>query len=164
MFQHRGASLTGSGIGSLNAIGFTERPDDILVVLHQGRGLFNCLAGERLSRDQVEFFQNSDDSGMTTPEIGRQDNTVFRMAGLHDGGLATATRDGWRIHITHLSWPVYTFFLNSSYKERNDDTGHITKPGKDELCSFRATGFSPTGGTFVIATSCDLTIYGRDVT
>lgn len=153
----------GFGIGGLTEVGFADGSDDLLVASHQGRGLFNCITGERLARDQEEFFENADDSGMTVPGIGRHERTIFRMAGLHGGGLLTSTRDGWGIHVVHLPWPIHVFFLTSNYKELNDDTGHITKICNDEPCSFRAAGFSPTGRSFVIATSCELTIYGRDV-
>lgn len=154
----------GSGIGGLTEVRFADNSDDLLVVSHQGRGLFDCLTGARLARDEEEFFDNSDDSGMTAPGIGRHEKTIFRMAGLHGGGLATYTRDGWGIHVVQLPWPIHVFFLTSNDKELNDNTGHITKICNDEPCSYRAAGFSPTGRSLVIATSCELTIYGRDLT
>lgn len=150
-------------IGGLTEIGFAEDSDDLLVVSHQGRGLFDCLTGERLARDPVEFFDNADESGLTAPGIGRHEQTIFRMAGLRGGGLATCTRDGWGIHVAHLPWPIHVFFLTSNYKELHDNTGHITKLCNDEPCSFRAAGFSPTGRSLIIATSCELTIYTRNV-
>lgn len=153
----------GSGIGGLTEVGFADASDDLLVVSHQGRGLFDCLTGEQLARDHEEFFENSDDSGLTAPGIGRHANKIFRMAGLPGGGLSICTRDGWGIHIIHLPWPIHVFFLTSDYKELDDDTGHITKIGNDEPCSYRAAGFSPTGRSLVIATSCELRIYGRDL-
>lgn len=85
------------------------------------------------------------------------------MAGLHGGGLLTSTRDGWRIHVVHLPWPIHVFFLTSNYKELNDETGHVTKLCNDETCTYRAAGFSPTGRSLVIATSGELIIYGRQV-
>jgi hypothetical protein len=153
----------GSGIGGLTEIGFADGSDDLLVVSHQGRGLFDCLNGERLARDREELFENADGSGLTAPGIGKYEMTIFRMAGLCGGGLMTSTRDGWGIHVVHLPWPIHVVFLTSNFKELNDDTGHVTKIGNDEPCSYRAAGFSPTGRTFVIATSCELTIYGRGV-
>ena len=97
----------GSGIGGLTEVGFAESSDDLLVVSHQGRGLFDCLTGERLARDHEEFFENSDDSGLTAPGIGRRETTIFRTAGLHGGGLATYTRDGWGVHVVQLPWPIH---------------------------------------------------------
>lgn len=153
----------GSSIGGLTAVGFADNSDDLLVVSHQGRGLFDCLTGERLARDLEVFFENADDSKLTAPGIGRQENTIFRMAGLHGSGLMTSTRDGWGIHVVHLPWPTHVFFLTSNYKGLHDDIGHITKLCNDEPCTYRAAGFSPTGRSLVIATSCDLIIFGREM-
>ena len=153
----------GSAVGGLTEVGFAGGSDDLLVVSSQGRGLFDCLTGERLARDREEFFENADDSGLTAPGIGSREGTIFPMAGLHGGGLATHTHGGWGIHVVHLPWPIHVFFLTSNYQELNGKSGHITKIGNDEPCSYRAAGFSPTGRSLVIATSCELTIYGRDL-
>lgn len=151
------------GIGGLIGVGFAEQSDDLLVVSHQGRGLIDCLTGERLARDSEAYFENADESGLTAPGIGRHESTIFPIAGLHGGGLAAYTRDGWGIHSVHLPWPVHVFFLTSNHKELHDDTEHITKIGNDDPCTYRAAGFSRTGRTMVIATSCELIIYGRDM-
>lgn len=153
----------GSGIGGLTEVGFADGTDDLLVVSSQGRGLFDCLTGERIARDYEEMFENDDESGMTAPGIGKHANTIFRLAGLQGGGLSLFTRDGWGIHVVQLPWPIHVVFLTSEYKGLTDDTGHITKLCNDEPCSYRAAGFSPTGRSFVVATSGELTIYTRDV-
>jgi hypothetical protein len=153
----------GAGIGGLTEVGFADGTDDLLVVSSQGRGLFDCLTGERIARDCEEMFENDDESGMTAPGIGKHANTIFRLAGLQGGGLSLFTRDGWGIHVVQLPWPIHVVFLTSEYKGLTDDTGHITKLCNDEPCSYRAAGFSPTGRSFVVATSGELTIYTRDV-
>src|SRR6187455_1463149 len=101
----------GFGIGGLTEVGFADGTDDLLVVSSQGRGLFDCLTGERLARDHEEMFENTDESGLTAPGIGRHSNTIFRLAGLQGGGLASFTRDGWGIHIVQLPWPIHVVFL-----------------------------------------------------
>jgi len=153
----------GSGIGGLTEVGFAEGTDDLLVVSSQGRGLFDCVTGERIARDHEKMFENADESGLTAPGIGRQANTVFRLAGLQGGGLAMVTRDGWGLYVVQLPWPIHVVFLTSDYKGLTDDTGRITKLCNDEPCEFRAAGFSPTGRSFVVATSGELTIYARDL-
>jgi hypothetical protein len=83
------------------------------------------------------------------------------LAGLQGGGLPLSTRDGWRIHVVQLPWPTHVVFLTSNYKELTDDSEYITKLCNDEPCTFRAAGFSPTGLSFVFATSGEVTIYTR---
>jgi len=151
----------GSGVGGLTNVGFADGTDELLVVSSQGRGLFDCLTGERLARCYDEMFENRDESGMSAPGIGKHENTIFRLAGLQGGGLPLSTRDGWRIHVVQLPWPTHVVFLTSNYKELTDDSGYITKLCNDEPCTFRAAGFSPTGLSFVFATSGEVTIYTR---
>ena len=151
-----------SGIGGLTEVGFADGTDDLLIVSSQGRGLFDCLSGERLSRDPAESFENPDETGLSAPGIGRHEKTTFRLAGLMGGGLATSTRDGWAIHVVHLPWPEHVVFLTSEFNELCDDARHITKLCNDGPCTFRAAGFSPTGRSFVVATSCEVAIYARN--
>ncbi len=153
----------GSSIGGLTEIGFADGSDDLLVVSSQGRGIFDCLTGDRIARDPVEMFENPDNSELTAPGIGKHESTTFRLAGLHGGGLSTSTDDGWGIHVIHLPWPIHVVFLTSEYHDVTDNTGHVTKLCNDEPCEYRAAGFSPTGLSFVVATSGELTIYSRDM-
>ena len=155
--------VCGSSIGGLTEIGFADGADDLLVVSSQGRGLFDCLTGERIARDSEVMFDNPDNSGMTAPGIGIHESTTFRLSGLNGGGLPAITHDGWGIHVIHLPWPIHVVFMTSGYHGVTDKTGHVTKICNDEPCEFRAAGFSPTGLSFVVATSGELTIYRRDV-
>lgn len=153
----------GSGVGGLIAVGFADGTDDLLVVSSQGRGLFDCVTGQRLARDDDAVFENGDESGLTAPGIGKHTNTVFRLAGLQGGGLPLSTRDGWGIHIVQLPWPIHVVFLTANYQGLTDDIASITKLCNDEPCEFRAAGFSPTGRSFVVATSGQLRVYARHV-
>jgi hypothetical protein len=74
------------------------------------------------------------------------------MAGLHIGGLAVYTRDGWRIHVVQLSWPIHVLFLTANAQTLSDDTRYITNLRHDESCSYRAAGFSTIGRPFMIVT------------
>jgi hypothetical protein len=150
-----------SSIGGLTAVGYADRTDDLLVVSSQGRGLFDCTSGERLARDHEEMFDNPDVSGLTAPGIGRYSATVFRLAGLQGGGLARGTRDGWRLHVVQLPWPLHVVFLTSNFVDVTNDSGCVTKICNDEPCEFRTAGFSPTGRSFIVATSGELMIYAR---
>lgn len=153
----------GSSIGGLTEVGFADGTDDLLVVSSQGRGIFDCLTGKRIARDPEEVFPNPDESGLTAPGIGKHSSTIFRLAGLRGGGLAAFTHDGWGLDVIHLPWPIHVVFITSEYKGVTDGTGHVMKLCNDEPCTYRAAGFSPTGRSFVVATSGELTIYLRDV-
>ncbi len=155
------ALIGGSAVGGLTEIGFVPDTDDLLVVSSQGRGLFDTLTGEKLSRDSEEFFDNPDSTGHTAPAIGRDSGKTVPLAGLHGGGLARVTRDGWMIDVIHLPWPRHVLFLSSEYKPCYDASGHSWKICDDGACEYRAAGFSPSGRAFVFASSCELVIYGR---
>ncbi|MBX7174913.1 MAG: hypothetical protein K1X72_28310 [Pyrinomonadaceae bacterium] len=38
-------------IGGLTQVGYAPNSDILLVVSHQGRGIFDCLIGEKIARD-----------------------------------------------------------------------------------------------------------------
>ncbi len=88
-------------VGGLTDIGFSPRSDLVLVVSGNGRGVFDCVAGERVARDpsvpkdgetdwQDCFHLDAEGIG---PLAGRR----VRTAGLHGGGLPRLTRDGWSV-------------------------------------------------------------------
>jgi hypothetical protein len=151
----------GSAVGGLTEIGFVPGTDDLLVVSSQGRGLFDTVTGEKLSRDDEEF-ENLDPTGLSAPGIGRAEGVTVPLAGLHGGGLQRTTRDGWSIEVIQLPWPRHVLFLSSNYKSCYDDSGNSWKICDDGACEYRMAGFSPSGHALVFATSCELVIYGRN--
>lgn len=150
-----------STIGGLLAVGYAASSDDLLVVSSQGRGLFDCLSGERIARDDADNYENPDSSEMTAPGIGKLATHAISVAGIHGGGMAKGSADGWSLDVVQLPWPVHFVFLTSGFKHFLDASAQVTKICTDEPCEFRAAGFSPTGKSFVIATSGELTIYSR---
>lgn len=150
-----------STIGGLLAVGYAASSDDLLVVSSQGRGIFDCLSGERIARDDADNYENPDSSEMTAPGIGKLAACVISVAGIHGGGLANGSADGWSLDVVQLPWPIHVVFLTSGFKHFLDASAKVTKLCTDEPCEFRAAGFSPTGKSFVIATSGELTIYSR---
>lgn len=156
------SAIGGSAVGGLTEIGFVPDTDDLLVVSSQGRGLFDTLTGEKLSRDYEEFFDNSDPMGFSAPGIGRASGLNVPLAGLRGGGLPRITHDGWMIDVIQLPWPRHVMFLSSNYKPCYDDSGDAWKICDDGACEYRMAGFSPSGRAFVFASSCELVIYGRN--
>lgn len=83
---------------------------------------------------------------------------AVRTGGLFGGGLPYTTADGWSLDECAEAWPVRTVLLTAP----NDLQGREpVAVGDDGACELRAFGFSETGLSFVIATSCDLAIFTR---
>jgi hypothetical protein len=138
-------------IGGLTEAGFAGGTDLLLVLSHEGRGVFDCIAGTRIARDDDPDFWDIG-SDMMCEGLGPLDGQGIRVAGLRGGALPAETRDGWKI--THIN-----------AGKRNESlrlTAPNAKPTEiTNICEFRTFGFSPTEKTLVIASSCDLTIYSR---
>ncbi|WP_404310845.1 hypothetical protein [Neorhodopirellula lusitana] len=153
--------IGGSAVGGLTEIGFVPGTDDLLVLSGQGRGLFDTLSGAKIARDSNDAFDNPDASWLTVPAIGRHDGATVPLAGLVGGGLPRQTHDGWMLEVIQLPWPRHVLFLSSNYSPPYDDAGNSWKICDDGACEYRAAGFSPSGRSFVFASSCELVIYGR---
>ena len=153
-------------IGGLDNIGFSPGQDFLLVLSSQGQGIFDCIKGEKIARlnNDSDWWQAFD---QTTNSIGGfdiLDKVQVLTSGLHGGdNLPKTTADGWTLTISEPQlddnpfdeYLVQRIFLVSPDKR---DKIYITKDGP---CEHRAFGFSDTGNSFVVALSCDLTIYSR---
>jgi hypothetical protein len=148
-------------VGGLTEVGYAEESDDLLAVSSSGRGLYDCITGNRSARDRNVTWEPADHAGLNATGIGKHANSVVRVAGLRGGGLATRTQDGWGLYVVPLPWPIHVVFLTSNGAHVADPSGQVTKLCNDEPCEFRAAGFSPTGRSFVVATSGEIMIYGR---
>ena len=87
------------GVGGLFQVGYASNSDLLLVLSAQGRGVFDCLAGEKLARDYAEAHDFFDPVRLTSLGIGPLSETTVRMAGLFGGGLPLTTSDGWRLEV-----------------------------------------------------------------
>jgi hypothetical protein len=146
-------------VGGLSGVGFEENSDTLLVTSFAGRGVFDGLTGERLARDDAYPFPE-DTANCQVEGIGPLASRWVRTAGHHGGGLA-AWADGWSVERLPLTWPNEHLLLfpngNSLWDDRQNLDG-VMKFLPDVLVAF---GFSPTGRTFIVATSSDFTLYGR---
>ncbi|AJA10268.1 hypothetical protein SKP52_16980 [Sphingopyxis fribergensis] len=154
--------LTAVAVGGLQHIGFASKSDLLLVVSVSGRGVVDCATGGKVARDDEEY--HPDFGSLEAEGIGPLEGQQIRVAGTSGGGLSHATEDGWLIELHPLSWPEEEFFLCPP-----GQTMLWNPPAAEpELFKLRplpsslvAYGFSPTGKSFVIATSSDLEIYSR---
>jgi hypothetical protein len=148
-------------VGGLRSVGFDRHADLLLVVSSQGRGVIDCLSGEKLARDDEEYYEGEEH--LEAEGIGLLQGKIIQMAGLFGGGLPLTTEDGWSIEIVCLNWPIEEVLISqpssSLYGSINNNADHFEKVFSDSC--IRAVGFSHSGQSLVIATTSDVTIYGR---
>lgn len=149
------------GVGGLTAVAFGDDDRYLLVISHQGRGVFDCETGERVARDDAEPTPDSgwlDEYGLTAVGIGPLEDQRVRIAGLWGGALARMTRYGWSTERIQMPWPDEILLVHPSHE-------WIGKPGarlyrlRDPISEVRAFGFSPSGRFLALATGADLTLY-----
>jgi hypothetical protein len=142
-------------VGGLFQVGYAPGSDLLLVLSSQGRGVFDCIGGQKLARDHAEAHDFFDPIRLTAKGVGPLDGQLVRMAGLYGGGLPLTTADGWGLEVQARTWPTHSVFLSAP------GSREPVCIGDDGACELRACGFSETGRSFVIATSCDLTMFTR---
>lgn len=156
-------------IGGLLGIGFAIHPDDgrdlVMVVSHDGHGLFDAVSGEKLARDRDPDPDTSTPDAspdLTCPGLGPITGTSVQIAGLFGGGLHRTTPDGWALDVVAPEWPNERVLLSAHGDIYKDPPGrgwwHIFH---SDYSTFRAGGFSPSGLTLAVATSSDLTVWTR---
>jgi len=148
-------------VGGLRAIGFDRTSELLLVVSSSGRGVFDCASGTRVARDDEEYYEG--ERTLEAPGVGPLEGMTVRMSGLFGGGLPTMSADGWSIEVITLDWPEKEVLLLPP-KSNLFGTLYGRPPSIHKIASdseLRACGFSYSGRSLVIATTSDLTIYGR---
>ncbi len=150
---------SGSGIGGLTEVGFGPGSDLLLVVSSQGRGVFDCVTGQRVARDTLDDYSYHHGPKLLADGIGPLEGFQIPLAGLEGGGLATSTEDGWSVYDFVLEWPEHTLLLCGEYSWPYDAKKPLWKLGVES--ELRAWGFSSTGNSLVLATSSDVVIWGR---
>jgi len=155
-------------VGGLLGVGFAADPasgaDILMVVSHDGRGLFDPFTGAKIARDR-----NPDPdlcipigTDLSCPGFGPLADTRVRIAGLFGGGLHTSTEDGWTVDVVAPDWPNERVVLSINGDIYRGTAGthwwHIFHSDYSEL---RAAGFSASGRTLVVATSSDITLWHR---
>jgi len=129
-----------------------------------GLGVFDCSTGARVARDRDGDFE-FDAGNLLVSGIGPLGGQRVRTAGLAGGGLAASTHDGWSVERHPFAFPDAELFIAPPGQSML-----WTQQGKEvRLCKLggfvtelRAYGFSPTGRSFVIATSSDVMTFTRD--
>ncbi|AXK34528.1 hypothetical protein DVA86_19625 [Streptomyces armeniacus] len=159
----------GTPVGGLLGIGFAVHAESghdlVMVVSHDGHGLFDAVTGEKIARDRDPDPATSTPDAhpdLTCPGLGPVQGTRVRIAGLFGGGLHSTTPDGWGLDVVSPDWPHHRVFLSTDGGLHKGPPGekwwHVFHADYSEL---RAAGFSPSGRTLAVATSSDLTLWTR---
>jgi hypothetical protein len=155
-------------VGGITEIGYARDSDLLLVISTAGRGVYDCLTGERLAHRVVPPYDYDSWWFPTKLEalgIGPLENQAIRIAGLCGGGLPYHSSDNWSIKVSnYISEKKYSsseVTLVQPHKPTNEVTPFSTVVYENDICEFRAAGFSETGRSFVCASSCDLVIFYR---
>lgn len=126
-----------------------------------GRGVFDGRSGRQLARDRVDAAPFVDEITLTARGIGPLDEQRVRIAGVYGGGLPTGTRDGWHVQAVPTPWPDYAVVLEAPGTSLWQDAEQVVKVALLDVCELRAYDFSELGTSFVVASSCDITLCGR---
>lgn len=153
--------VTTLSIGGITQVGFAEKSNILLVITHDGAGLFDCTTGERLARE-YNYQQSFEESiYLTAKGIGIVQEQTIRVAGLFGGGFRTMTKDGWVLEVEVSVWPNHDIYLVHPWQQGHGPKGQRVKVATDGACELRAYGFADTDNTFVIATSCGIELFTR---
>lgn len=150
-------------VGGLTDVGFADGSDLLVCMSSAGLGVFDCLTGTRVARDNSADC-NFDAGNLLVSGIGPLEGQRIRTAGLEGGGLASGTYDGWSIERHPFAYPDEELFLGPPgqtmlWTQHGIQT-RLYKLG-GFVTALRAFGFSPTGRSLIVATSSDLLIFAR---
>jgi len=161
---HPWKRLTAAAVGGLEAVGFADNSDLLLVISTSGRGVFDCTTGARITRDPEPPTQQCDwydSTRLSARGIGPLANTHVRVAGLYGGGLPTSTVDAWQLTVIAPIWPDYRVLLSPPFQSLYTNLAASVQVFEDY--GITACGFSETGRSFVIATSSDVSLFSRTI-
>lgn len=151
-WRQRGTVMTGGLVG----VGFGEGSDLALVVTHNGRGLIDCLRGERVARDPMVIYPDAET--LHVEGIGALAGVTIAIAGIEGGELCRRTGDNWVLdgEITNSSDDMIRLVPPTA-------TAHSSRPAifTNFVPEVRTFGFSPTGRSFVIATGAEVFVFAR---
>ncbi len=149
-------------VGGLMHVGFAPGRDLLLVVGMNGSGLFDTANGKRIARDDGLSVTPEQAQSLTAPGFDILEGELIAMAGIWGGGLKRNTPDGCYLSRQAPNWPAERVILETPDGSRSGLGCSRTLAADDLICELQAYGFSDTGRSFVIATSCDLRIFMRD--
>lgn len=153
-------------IGGLLEIGFKSNSDLLMVLSSQGRGIFDCIKGEKIERDNFDYYMEKWNSELGIVDgFGILKNEVIKCGGFEAPNIIKQeTNDNWTVEIKKEIRPNWQnknleaevmYLSNKKNNERIEvDVFHY---GID-----RGYGFSDTGNSFVVGTSSEIKIWKKE--
>jgi uncharacterized protein (TIGR02996 family) len=136
-------------VGGLTEVGFDDQLELLLVVSHQGRGVFECTSGKRVARDRGNDMEGwYDEFELVALGVGPLAGKLITLTGLSGGALPTTTTDGW-VLAKNTRGPRERVCLWSPRPANNEGRIRRTFATLFEGHEIRAYGFSYTGTSFV---------------
>jgi len=159
MYKH----LNTFAIGGLQSVGYVNEGDNLIVLSSQGRGIFNCLTGEKIFRDDYDWWRDFDPESSSVKGFGGEVGKMIKTYGLYNPNeqMPQQTADGYKLSLTQPQPddpPFEKYLVQSIFIAHQEDKIFVSKDGP---CEFRAFGFSETRNSFIVASSCDLVIWGK---
>jgi hypothetical protein len=143
-------------IGGLEEVGFATS-GNIIVLSSQGRAIIDCSNGQKIFRDNKEWWNDFREEEKVITGFGSEKDAAIKIFGLHtEDFLPKTTSDGWSLSSEssfHGAIPIRKFFLK-----------HFQSPepifiSEDGPCEVRAYGFSSDEKTMIVATSCEVILW-----
>ena len=134
-------------IGGLTDVGFSDDDHYLLVVGHQGRGVFDCTTGERVARQSEPEGCYPDEATGSAEGIGPLEGQRLPMSGLMSGRALPETHGNWRVEVTGVG-------VRLTDGSQRHDFLNAEEP--------RACGFGNHGRVAVLATSSDVSLLVLD--
>lgn len=150
-------------IGGLQNIGYFKGTDHLVVLSTQGRGVFNCLTAEKILRNANDWWSDYNDDDNTVGGFDSLGNERVKTYGLFGGDkLPSRNLEGWELIVSDPEPEDAPFEKYTIHKVfLVDPAGTKYFVTKDGPCELRAFGFSESGKTFVIGSSCELVIWAK---
>jgi len=119
MFKHIGTH----SIGGLQNVGYINNSDNLIILSQQGTGVFNCLTGERIYRDNQDWWANYNqiDNTIKSVELGTEENV--QTSGLFGGiNLPISNNENWELIMTEPEFihPPFEKYLIRNISKRTD--------------------------------------------
>lgn len=163
-------------VGGITALGFDRTSEDMLVTSITGQSVMCGVMGEVLYRNREQ--DGLDVAALKGTRLDQPATERFDMAGLFGGALRTQTNDGWSVErimsgSANLRDALHSDVVNCVLHPQGASI-HFLGPQWDDYTKdrrfnllareredIRVFGFSWTGRTLVIATSCDIKVWSR---
>src|SRR5215813_7675697 len=136
-------------VGGLLQAGFAEDSDFLIILTHSGRGIFNCLTGEKVARDHTGGYEFFNQVKLTVQGFGPLEGQIISTSGLYGGGMLRVTEDYWQVENDAQNSRIYL----KPPTNTEDRFPEAIPIGDYRAVELRAYGFSETGRSLVIATS-----------